>query len=97
MEIVCIDKQTFDELLSRFCTLEGKVTKLCRPVEDSGLKKWLDNQDVCEILRVSKKTLQVYRDKGILPFSRIKHKIFFKSEDVRYFMESNYHPLKREL
>ena len=26
---------------------------MCRPVEDLGLKKWLDNQEVCEILRLS--------------------------------------------
>ncbi len=94
MEIVCIDKKTFDELRIRFCEFEKKVTQVCRPVEDLGLKKWLDNQDVCEILRISKKTLQVYRDKGILPFTRIKHKIFFKPEDVQRLLESNYHPNK---
>ena len=53
-------------------------------------------QEVCGILRISKKTLQVYRDKGILPFSRIKHKIFFKPDDVKKLLESNYHPLKRK-
>ena len=97
MEIVCIDKQTFDELRVRFGKLEEKVMGMCRPVEDLGLKKWLDNQEVCEILRISKKTLQVYRDKGILPYSRIKHKIFFKTEDVHKLLESNYYHLKREL
>ena len=97
MEVVCIDKQTFDELLSHFCTLKGKVTRLCHLVEDLGLKKWLDTQDVYEILGVFKKTLQVYRDKGLLPFSLIKHKIFSKFEDVRDFTESNYNPLRRRL
>lgn len=94
MEIVCIDKQTFDELRVRFGKLEEKVMGVCRPVEDLGLKKWLDNQEVCEILRISKKTLQVYRDKGILPFSRIKHKIFFKTEDVHKLLEFELLPLK---
>lgn len=96
MEIVCIDKRTFEELRERFGKLEEKVTEMCSPAEDLGLKKWLDNQEVCGILRISKKTLQVYRDKGILPFSRIRHKIFFKSEDVQKLLESNYHHLKRE-
>ena len=91
MEIVCIDKQTFDELRVRFGKLEEKVMGMCRPVEDLGLKKWLDNQEVCEILRISN------RDKGILPYSRIKHKIFFKTEDVHKLLESNYYHLKREL
>lgn len=39
MEIVCIDKQTFDELRVRFGKLEEKVMGMCRPVEDLGLKK----------------------------------------------------------
>ena len=38
MEIVCIDKQTFDELRARFCKLEEKMAEVCRPMEDSCLK-----------------------------------------------------------
>lgn len=64
MEIVCIDKQTFEELRIRFCEFEQRVTRLCRPVEDLGLKNWLDNQEVCDVLRINKKTLQAYRAKG---------------------------------
>ena len=97
MEIVCIDKQTFDELRVRFGKLEEKVMGMCRPVEDLGLIKWVDNQEVLEILRLSKQTLKVSRDKGILSYSRIKHKIFFKTEDVHKLLESNYYHLKREL
>lgn len=67
MELVCIDKQTFEELRVRFCEFEDRVTRLCRPVEDLGLKNWLDNQEVCDVLRINKKTLQAYRAKGLLP------------------------------
>ena len=95
MEIICIDKQTFEELRVRFCKFEERLTRTCRPAEDLGLKNWLDNQEVCEVLRISKKTLQVYRAKGILPFSRIKNKLFYKPEDIRRLLELNYHPLIR--
>ncbi|WP_303186188.1 helix-turn-helix domain-containing protein [Phocaeicola coprocola] len=95
MEIICIDRQTFEELRVRFSEFEERLTRACRPVEDLGLKNWLDNQDVCEVLRISKKTLQVYRAKGILPFSRIKNKLFYKPEDIRRLLELNYHPLIR--
>ena len=87
MELVCIDKQTFEELRVRFCEFEDRVTRLCRPVEDLGLKK------VCDILRINKKTLQAYRAKGLLPFSRIKNKLFYKPEDIRRLLELSYHPL----
>ena len=48
MEIICIDKQTFEELRVRFCKFEERLTRTCRPAEDLGLKNWLDNQEVCE-------------------------------------------------
>ena len=66
MELICIDKRTFDELCVRFQGFEERVTRLCRPTVDLGLKNWLDNQEACEILRVSKKALQAYRAKYCL-------------------------------
>lgn len=93
MEIICIDRQTFEELHVRLCEFEERLTRVCRPDKDLGLKNWLDNQEVCEVLRISKKTLQVYRAKGILPFSRIKNKLFYKPEDIQRLLELNYHPL----
>lgn len=96
MEIICMDKRLFDELTVRFCAIEKKVGRLCRPSKDAGLKKWMDNQDVCDILRISKRTLQVYREKGLIPFTRIKHKFFYRPEDVQRFLESSYHSLNRK-
>ena len=96
MEIICIDKRTFDELVVRFSMIEKKVTGICNPAKDAGLKKWMDNQEVCGILRISKRTLQVYREKGLLPFTRVKNKFFYKPEDVQNMLESSYHPQKRK-
>lgn len=45
MEIICIDKRTFDELVVRFSMIEKKVTGICNPAKDAGLKKWMDNQE----------------------------------------------------
>ena len=47
---------------------------------------WLDNADVCEKLNVSKRTLQTYRDGGLLAYSQINHKIYYRLEDVEAFI-----------
>ena len=94
MEIICMEKQTFDELVVRLSMIEKKVTGICSQTKDAALKKWMDNQEVCGILRISKRTLQVYREKGLLPFTRIK--FFYKPEDVQSLLESSYHPQKRK-
>lgn len=60
MEIICMEKQTFDELIVRLSMIEKKVTDICSQTKDAGLKKWMDNQEVCGTLRISKRTLQIY-------------------------------------
>ena len=49
---------------------------------DKGLGDWLDNQDVCQILDISPRTLQTLRDNGTLAYSQINRKVYYKSVDV---------------
>ena len=97
MEIICIDKRTFDELVVRLSMIEKKVTGLCSPAKDAGLKKWMDNQEVCEVLRISKRTLQVYREKGSVAFHPDQEQDSSTSRKMcRSMLESSYHPQKRK-
>lgn len=50
--------------------------------EKSKHTDWLHNGDVCQLLNISKRTLQHYRDTGVLPFTQIGHKCYYKREDV---------------
>ena len=50
--------------------------------------EWLHNGDVCRLLNISKRTLQHYRDTGVLPFSQIGHKCYYKREDVERLLET---------
>lgn len=93
MEIISISVKVFNALAERVETIAAKADTLCRRQEDLGLKKWLDHQDVCLILGISKRTLQSYREKGILPYSQIRHKIFYKPEDVEKLLEVSHHPV----
>ena len=43
---------------------------------------WLDNQDVCPILNISPRTLQTLRDNGMLAYSQINRKVYYKPKDV---------------
>ena len=44
---------------------------------------------------ISVRTLQTCRDKGLLPYSCIKYKIFYKPEDVEAFLKLSYHQQNR--
>ena len=56
--------------------------------EKSKHTDWLHNGDVCKLLNISKRTLQHYRDTGVLPFSQIGHKCYYKREDVEGLLQT---------
>lgn len=82
MEIINVEARTFEAMMARFEAFAQSVETLCRDNGDKGMQEWLDNQDVCQILNISKRTLQTYRDNGTLPYSQINHKMFYRTEDV---------------
>ena len=49
---------------------------------------WLHNGDVCKLLNISKRSLQHYRDTGVLPFAQIGHKCYYKREDVERLLNT---------
>ena len=87
MGIVLIEQKVWEGMLESFSELTGKVCKLTE--RNTGMKTWLDNEDVCRILNISKRTLQSYRDSGKLAFSQINHKIYYKPNDVETFLQKN--------
>ncbi len=82
MEVINIEAGAFEAMMNRFEAFTQKVENLCGYHQDKSLNRWLDNQDVCQILSISKRTLQTYRDNGTLAYTQINHKIFYKPEDV---------------
>jgi DNA-binding transcriptional MerR regulator len=40
------------------------------------------------LLNISKRTLQHYRDTGVLPFSQIRHKCYYRCEDVELLIQT---------
>jgi predicted site-specific integrase-resolvase len=46
-----------------------------------------DNQDLCFILNVSKRTLQRFRSTGYLPYKWINQKLYYLESDVLQFIE----------
>lgn len=74
--------------------LTSQVNELCTEV--AWLKeriapkprRWLDVQDVCLALNISKRTLQYYRDTGVIRYKWIGNKTYYKEEDIHALLES---------
>lgn len=86
MEIVNVEKKTFDDLLDRMERFMDSIETIYGNGKAKSMSGWLDNQDVCLMLNICPRTLQTLRDSGALPYSRINHKIFYKEEDILRFV-----------
>ena len=82
MEVISIERSTYEELLTSFNCFVTKMKEMASRGNDKGLGDWLDNQDVCQILNISPRTLQTLRDNGTLAYSQINRKLFYKPVDV---------------
>jgi excisionase family DNA binding protein len=59
-------------------------------------ERWLDIYETCQLLKISKRTLQSYRDNGIIPYSKFGGKIYFKASDIQKYLEDHYIPAFRK-
>lgn len=88
MQVITIESDAFQKIVHQ---LEAINTKLNQQKDTTPLSDvWMDNQDVCELLHISKRTLQHYRDSNKLPFSQIGAKIYYKASDVDAFLQESY-------
>lgn len=74
--------------------LKDRLDKFIREIEElCGIaqrdKTWLDNRQVCELLKISIRTLQYYRDYEIIPFSMIGRKCYYKISDVEQLLKKD--------
>jgi excisionase family DNA binding protein len=88
MQVITIESQAFQKIVDQLEAIQQKLNqqKETTPLSDV----WMDNQDVCELLHISKRTLQHYRDTGKIPFSQVGAKIYYKAIDVDDFLEEHY-------
>lgn len=82
MEIVSIEKRTFEAMVARFNRFVSRMEVICQRHGEKRMSEWMDNQDVYRMLNISPRTLQTLRDNGTLAYSQINHKTYYRSEDV---------------
>ena len=87
MEVITISSEAFQQLITRLESLESYFKHVARqqPLSEA----WLDIEEACLLLKVSKRTLQSYRDEGILSFSQIGGKIYFSASAIEEHLKNH--------
>lgn len=88
MGILCMDERVWRALTERLKTLDMESRQLRKRFDSGSPDPWLDGQEVCQALRITKRTLQSYRDKGLLGCSTVGGKYYYREKDVTEFLQA---------
>ncbi len=85
MSLIAIEGKVLQDILKKLTVIEQRSETSGELPEHT----WLDNQEFCQLLKISKRTAQNYRDQGLVAFSQIGSKVYYKLADVHALLESN--------
>ena len=57
---------------------------------------WYDNQEFLQLMNISKRTAQTWRDEGIISYSQVGSKIYYRMSDVQKLLDSNYNQASKK-
>ncbi len=79
--------------MSQFCeTMQTLIWLLQERIKSSSKVKLYDNKGIKKLLGIEDKLLKKYRDEGLLGFSKVNDKYWYRDTDVLEFLTSNYYP-----
>ncbi|WP_373763835.1 helix-turn-helix domain-containing protein [Porphyromonas loveana] len=90
-EIVNRETPEMKELISGIREMTKRLKEIAethRPL--FGGEIYLTGREVCERLFISPRTLQDYRDKGIIPYTQIAGKVLYRLSDINHLLQMSY-------
>lgn len=86
MEAVILTKDQYNELLAKLEQINAQLNSKA----ESKKETFLDNQEFLQLMKISKRTAQSWRDEGKIAFSQVGAKIYYKLSDVEKLLQSHY-------
>ena len=74
--------------------LDKLIDKLSKLQNVQNDKIFLDTEELCITMNISKRTAQVWRTNGIIAYSSIGRKYYYKLSDIQLMLDKNYVPFK---
>lgn len=80
MECIAIDKSTYDDMLNG---IKKTIKEIQSLAEVHNIQSdWVENGELAEMLGISKRQLQGYRERGLIGYSCIGRKIYYRRQDI---------------
>ena len=86
-----IDKFWFEDMfrkmMERFDRIDDKLDVKERKIHPLDGDELLDNQDMCQLLKISKRTLAGYRQKKLITYYILDGKAYYKASEIQDFLK----------
>ena len=83
-----ISREDFEKIMKRLESIDGKIDRINKVNEVLDGDKLLDNQDLCLLMGITKRTLQRYRHLRKITYLKIEGKMCYRTSDVKEFLKS---------
>ena len=83
MDVITIESTAFLELEAKINLIAKYVNEQQTVVIENSDETWVDNYDVCTFLKISERTLQRLRSKGLVSYSVISGKSYYTITEVK--------------
>lgn len=67
---------------------------LARKQNSNPEQVFFDNQEFIMVMNISKRTAQAWRDEGIIAFSQVGNKVYYRLSDIHLLLEKHHKPAK---
>ncbi|ROI13638.1 helix-turn-helix domain-containing protein [Epilithonimonas hominis] len=84
MEAIILTKDQFEQLIAKIDDINDRLTN----TNPKRTETYLNNKQFMEMLDVSLRTAQTWRDEGKITFSQVGNKIYYKLSDVEKFIQN---------
>ena len=86
-----MDTDDMQVVLSAISSMSKRIKEVAQTHKPLfGGEHFLTGKEVCELLYISPRTLQDYRDRKIIPYTQFAGKILYKASDLERLLEKNY-------
>jgi hypothetical protein len=86
MEAIILTSEQFDTLKASIDEIKRNLSK---PTASNEVV-FIDNQEFIDLMKISPRTAQKWRDEGVIAFSQIGNKIYYRMKDVQLLLDKNY-------
>lgn len=89
---IIVVNEEIEQILDRLDLIEEAVRIRQKVPEHT----FFDNQEFLQIMNVSKRTAQSWRDTGVIAYSQVGSKIYYRMVDIQKMLNKHYKTLKEQ-